>query len=65
MNGSALRQRVRHSRAAGAQHEQTGLPAIRGTAPGRGTFFQRIPFNQVLGIRIDELSGDRVVIACR
>ncbi|TXH92810.1 MAG: thioesterase family protein [Pseudomonas sp.] len=26
-------------------------------------FFQRIPFNQVLGIRIDELSGDRVLMS--
>ena len=30
---------------------------------GVEAFFQRIPFNQVLGIRIDELSGDRVVMS--
>ncbi|MEO4048444.1 thioesterase family protein [Pseudomonas sp. CAU 1711] len=30
---------------------------------GVQAFFQRIPFNQVLGIRIDELSGERVVMS--
>ena len=38
-------------------------PSSEEQRQGVEAFFQRIPFNQVLGIRIDELSGDRVVMS--
>ena len=38
-------------------------PSSEEQRQGVEAFFQRIPFNQLLGIRIDELSGDRVVMS--